>query len=457
MIKPIPAPPPEDGVNQTGLLNGKTIVRFAHAFETGGGMERLLDDMDKVLLERNAMTVVRIYIASDPVKLEEREEAIGHGRLVWIPLALREGDSLQIAPDYEPKNKSLKERFRDKVLYHPLVWKCGLRKLILTRCLSRRQGQVVGAGAKIKELFNRYPVDLVMLHFFGGADADEIVIECNRNGVPFALENHYKNDRFSHLSIRKHAELACGVSGMNGLDVPKYLNRRFSNLADGIDTKFFQEKHASAPPGLTNTPVILLPARVVRPKGHWDLVQAAIRLKKNGHRFIVAFAGRVDSSRFVDELREEISHIGMEENFRFLGCLSVEELRDWYAASTVVAFPTYHHEGLGRVIIESQAMKTPVVAYATGGVPEGILDKQTGFLIPTGNVEILTEKLEELLNCDNRRIEMGKAGRAFVKENYSLQALATRHEQFYIKCMNTVQSSNANANTPCKPIPMANN
>ena len=420
-----------DAAADAGPLDGMTLLRFVHAFESGGGMERLLDDLDAVLLARNAMTIIRLYIAPDRTRLEERTVERGRGLLRLVPLPLAEGESVQLASDDEPASPTWKERFRDGVLYHPLVWSLGMRRLVLRRRLPRRAGQVVGAGAKAAEIFARQRVDLCVLHFFGGGDADEIVTAARARGIPFAVQNHYANERFLHLSIRKHATLAQGVAGVNGLGVPAYLCGRFRNLADGIDTGVFRREAARPVQPVPSAPLILLPARIVRPKGHLDLVAAAARLRSEGIDFTIGFAGRVESGGFAETLRAAITRAGLEDRVQFLGALPADRLRDWYAAAAAVVLPTYHHEGLGRVIVEAQAMETPVVAYATGGVPEGIVDGETGYLVPKGDVPALADRLARLLRDADGRACMGRAGRRFVETRYSLAAVAARHETFY--------------------------
>jgi glycosyltransferase involved in cell wall biosynthesis len=279
-----------------------------------------------------------------------------------------------------------------------------------------------------------------MMHFFGGSDADEVIQEARAHRVPIALENHFSNDRFLHLSIRKHVIQADGVAGMNGLDVPRYVARRFCNLADGIDISFFNRAHATLPDHPPTSPLIFLPSRIVRPKGQLDVVRAAARLRSQGVDLAVAFAGRVESPAFFQELQREIKDLGLEAKVHFLGELNTLGLRTWYAASAVLAFPTYHHEGLGRIIVEAQAMEVPVVAYHTGGVPEGLVEGKTGFLVPTGDVAALADKIGLLLNDSQRRRAMGEAGRQFVSERYSLEALASRHEAFYLSVIQQAAS-----------------
>ncbi len=420
----------------TATLDGLTILRFAHAFESGGGTERYLDDLDRILLARNALTVVRLHLTRKPEGYGPVAEPLGRGTLMRmaVPILAENGSSM---PDTKSSlTLGVKQKVRDWGLYNPLVWHAVGARWTASRRLPRQPGQAVGAGQAAAKIFRERRVNLVMLHFFGGADAGEVLSESRQACVPVALLNHYSNDRFLNLPIRKHAMLADGVAGVNGLGLPGYVRNGFTNLSDGIDTDFFRRANARPLAQPPVQPVILLPARVVREKGHLDLVRAAALLRQSGHECCLAFAGRLDSSGFVDELRTAIAKAGLDNNVRFLGDLSVEQLRDWYAASAVVAFPTYHHEGLGRVIVEAQAMEVPVVAYATGGVPDGIDSGRTGYLVRTGEIAGLADHLQQLLASPTLRATMGRAGRAAAESRFSLTALAERHEQFYLKIIN---------------------
>lgn len=416
-----------------GGLDGRTIIRFAHAFRSGGGMERILDDLDGILLARNSATIVRMHLAS---KSDETEQCMarGRGRLVLVPLELPDGHR-QLAPDREQASPGLRTVVRNRILYQSLVWRLIGRRYVLRRPLRRRPGEVANAGPRFAAICERFKPDLCMMHFFGGSDADEIIHEARVRRIPVALENHFANERFLHAAIRRHAMVADAVAGMNGLDVPDYLQPRFVNLRDGIDLACFDPARAHAPSNRPPGPVLFLPSRIVRPKGQLDVVRAAARLTREGLNASVVFAGRVDSASFLNELKAEIQQLGLNDRVRFLGELSPEALRDWYAAATLLVFPTHHHEGLGRVIVEAQAMELPVVAYATGGVPEGIRDPETGFLVPTGDLGRLVERIGRLLRDPERRRLMGQAGRRFVMTEYSLEALARRHEAFYLNAI----------------------
>lgn len=194
-----------------------------------------------------------------------------------------------------------------------------MKRRLASWSIPRRAGQVVGAGRTVAGLILQRRVDLIMLHFFGSADADEIVLEARRSGVPFAVLNHFSNDRFLNLSIRKHTMLASGVASVNGLGLPKYVRKGFCNLSDGIDTDFFRISKASRPAGTPTPPLVLLPPRVVRSKGHLDLIKAAAALREDGIGFAIGFAGRTDSPSFTDELHRTIDKLAWRRMSTFSG------------------------------------------------------------------------------------------------------------------------------------------
>jgi glycosyltransferase involved in cell wall biosynthesis len=136
------------------------------------------------------------------------------------------------------------------------------------------------------------------------------------------------------------------------------------------------------------------------------------------------------------ELKKEIVSAGLEKRVTFVGQLDASGLRDCYAASAILAFPTRHHEGLPRILLEAQAMELPVVVHDIGGTSEGIENGKTGFLISLGDRKNLVRRLGELLRDPARRKRFGVAGRKLVETKFSLDALAERHENFYRRALN---------------------
>jgi glycosyltransferase involved in cell wall biosynthesis len=396
-------------------------------------MERLIEDMDQALLARNALTIVRMHLGRGLAEPQRTTREVGRGKLVQVAMPCTSGLESTYA---EETIRGVDGRMLlRKVLNHPFLWSLAVRSWVQRRQLAPRPGEMIGAGEAFARLTQEFPFDLCVMHFFGSADADEVIRAARSLRLPVALSNHFANDRFLHLAIRQHVVSAAGVGGMNGLQVPAYLRGSFQNLADGIDLDFFHPRHARPPGAAIRLPVLFLPARILRSKGHLDVLRCARRLHDQQLPVEVVFAGRADSGPFMTELQNELQRLRLVESVRFLGLQSPEVLRDWYHASADTVFPTYHHEGLGRITIESQAMGTPAVAYATGGVAEGIKDGATGFLVPTGGITALTDRVAQLVRNPQLRLKMGRAARTHVEEIYGLSSFAQRHEAFYLSCL----------------------
>lgn len=88
-------------------------------------------------------------------------------------------------------------------------------------------------------------------------------------------------------------------------------------------------------------------------------------------------------------------------------------------------------EGLPLSVAEAMAAGLPVVASAVGGVPELVVDGETGFLVPPGEPERLAEAVEPLLSDPALRRQMGRSGRARAEELFDLTAFRRAHVELY--------------------------
>ena len=224
------------------------------------------------------------------------------------------------------------------------------------------------------------------------------------------------------------------------MNVPNPIRNRFSNLSDSVDSEFFHPEKSKPLKRKITEPIILLPSRITLLKGHLDALKALRQLRRNGINATLVFAGKLapdEKTAFMEKLHQLVSEEGLRKHVVFAGEQTAEELRDWYAASTIVILPTYA-EGLGKVLLEAQAMEKPVIAYDSGGVPEAILDGATGYMVKKGHIEGLANRLKELIEQPEKQKEMGRLGRIFIAERFTAEALTTRHEEFYIKALNMI-------------------
>ncbi len=418
-------------------LDGLTILRFAKILGRGAGIEEHLKNLDQVLLTRNKAKIIRIYF-EEGSKGRQTTKDIGQGCLVEIPMPLNAGEIKANSNRQEikqPKTAFFKAIFREVIVYNPILYRIFFRDFLKKYYPRPVLHPIKNFGEKVGRILLEHDVNLVVMHHVGTVDSAEVIEEARKLGIPYIFINHFSNDYFSNISIREQLGDAAAIAGVTNVGVPKWLKASFYSVSTGIDTEIFDPLRAGAPGIETDALIIIYPARITRVKGQADLIKAYAKLKSEGLHARVLFAGRTDSPVYEEALKTSVEKNGLTDDVFFVGQLNMEELLDWYRHSSVMAFPTYHQEGLPRILMEAQAMKVPPVAYIIGGTPEAIQDGKTGFLVPKGDIKKFAQRLRELLTNEEMRTKMGEEGRKFVQENFSLSALAERHEKLYLSVL----------------------
>src|ERR1022692_1174854 len=396
----------------SGCLDGITILRFAHAYEGGAGLEYDVESIIRCLSERSRLTTVYVRMCRTPAEEKEAERPVGRGRLIEVPIYRPPVPAANGSPAISTVSAS--SRVYGFVGGSWVVPNWVFRLGAHIRRPPPRSTDIPTAGSKVRELLDRFKPDIIMLHSIGGRDADEIIRHAKRRGIPVVLQLHYANERYAHFSIRCQVVRASGVSGVSDLRVPAYLRNRFSNLLTGLSLAEFTPRSILPGESSSTPPALLLPARIVPSKGHEDLVKAAAYLRDRGISFQIIFCGRLDDVAFAAHLRTTIAKHKLEKEIAFRGLLSQSEMRECYASCAILAFPTYHFEGLPRVVLEAQAMALPAVVYDSGGTAAALTDGVSGFVLRRGDITGLAKRLQQLLLDPVLRREMGRQGRAIL-------------------------------------------
>ncbi len=178
-----------------------------------------------------------------------------------------------------------------------------------------------------------------------------------------------------------------------------------------------------------NTPLILLPGRITRWKGHEVAVKAAHILKDKN--FIIAFAGAVDENNsYYQELKNLISSLGLENKIRFLG--DVRNMPLALMASDIVLSTSIEPETFGRVTAEAGAMGKIAISSAHGGSLEIIEDGKTGFLVEPNSEEALAVKISEVLDLSDEKAKaIGQAAQNRIKADFSLSQMCENTLNIY--------------------------
>jgi spore coat protein SA len=120
---------------------------------------------------------------------------------------------------------------------------------------------------------------------------------------------------------------------------------------------------------------------------------------------------------YEEQMRAAASDLG--DRVRFLGGVPHYDLPAYYALADVFVHPAVWNEPFGMVLTEAMASGLPVVSTRAGGIPEIVVDRETGRLVSPGEVEGLAEALVELVQDEALRKEMGKRGRQRLMDRFS--------------------------------------
>jgi len=239
--------------------------------------------------------------------------------------------------------------------------------------------------------------------------------EASSLSLPFV---YLLQGRISELALATISEFALArrketLKGANAIVVPsKYMKdklishglRNVVSIHNGVDTRTFSPRK----PFYGEKLILYLGATSKEYKGFRHFVRAANTLKR-----------RHKSLRFTATgLRTNSTNYDGAEG---VGYLPRVDMIETLAESYLVVVPSLWEEPFGLAAVEAMAMGKPVVAYASGAIPEIVTHRETGLLAPLGNVELLTRHIEELILDEQLAINMGTTGRKTVENKFSLE------------------------------------
>jgi glycosyltransferase involved in cell wall biosynthesis len=162
--------------------------------------------------------------------------------------------------------------------------------------------------------------------------------------------------------------------------------------------------------------LVLVLGALERRKGHAILLAAARRLAATQPRVRYVFCGAGSEEAVLRRLSESLrgTVVFAGEQTDVAGCL---------AAADIVAMPSLK-EGLGVAALEAMAAERPVVASRVGGLPEVVVDGETGLLVAPGDPAPLADAIAALIADPALRRRLAEAGRARVLARYTAARMA---------------------------------
>jgi len=229
----------------------------------------------------------------------------------------------------------------------------------------------------------------------------------------------------------------------------KYLNvkKKFLVIFRGINVDYYDqsaviesdEQKLIADWNLKNDKkIILMPGRLTEWKGQELFIEALNRVNKElGYKAFTAIILGSDQGR--DIYQKKLKRL--VEQYRLMGQVKfIKHCKNMslaYSISDIVVSASIEPEAFGRISVEAQSMKKPIIASNIGGSNETIINNKTGFLFDSGKAEALSKKIIEVLNLDETTLKsMGNEGRKNVVKKFNVEKMCFSTYSEYKKLLN---------------------
>ena len=201
------------------------------------------------------------------------------------------------------------------------------------------------------------------------------------------------------------------------------------------DSKAFATVVAQRPVSQRNE--ILFAGVLIPRKGVHFLLEAFARVQADLPQARLRLVGDAANRDYAAQLRRQVLAHGLTERVTFEAHVPQTQLAQRMAGARVLVLPS-QSEGLGKVIIEAMLCGTPVLASNVDGIPEIVEHGVTGYLVPSGDVEALAERLLHLFR-EADVDAMGARARAFASDYFSPEAYVEHYGRLFTLAWNEAQ------------------
>ena len=297
---------------------------------------------------------------------------------------------------------------------------------------------------RLKTMFQKYEIDLI---HFNDTGCEPPVIAARLSGIKHVTGTYHvvpseeKEDcSWVHqlieywstrslqaaISVSEATKQAwmkrTGVAGQtirvvyNGIDFDQPLFKQVPDVQSCRDEFHLSEEDK----------IVVVPARLHPMKGHCHLIRAMkeIVLVHPNLKFLFVGDGPLEET-----LKQECESLQVQYAVRFCGFRKdILMLMKW---ADLIVLPSVALEALPFALIESHACGKAIVASDFSGIPEIVQNNKTGFLVQPGDSKGLAAAIIEIMNDDEKRLQMGNAGREHIEKSFSLDQMLSKTFGFF--------------------------
>lgn len=187
-------------------------------------------------------------------------------------------------------------------------------------------------------------------------------------------------------------------------------------------------------PLLFEKPRLLCLGRLVEDKGFDVALRAFKKVVENVPEARLVIGGDGPSRPKLEELATDLEISNLVE---FIGWVQPDRVYELINTATIVIMPSRWEEAFGLVALQAAQMARPVVATRVGGLPEIVLDKETGLLVPKEDHHSLAEAVVWLLKKKQETVRIGESARTRAQDVFNWSNYVDQYDQLYKKLINT--------------------
>jgi glycosyltransferase involved in cell wall biosynthesis len=312
------------------------------------------------------------------------------------------------------------------------------------RDLVERHEQKYGSTAKAEQrarnalyfadFFARSNVNHVHVHFANRAAHTALFLK-EISGIPFSVTAHgqdFMKDLGSDDLLREICAAAEFVAAETDYSRELLCERcpnsaaKIHRVYNGIDLERFPTPHHEterAPVAPREVPRIISVGRLVAFKGFEDLIDACAELAHRGLEFNCEIIG---DGPLRNDLEAKIENLNLSGQVQLLGSLSQQTVLEKLQAADIFALASVTDaqgasDVFPTVILEAMASGRPVISTRLAGIPELVVEGQTGVLVSPRDTAALTDALQRLLRDTELRLHYGHAGRARIERHFRIE------------------------------------
>lgn len=287
------------------------------------------------------------------------------------------------------------------------------------------------------------------MHAHFGTNGAEIALLAHLiSRIPYSFTVHGPEefDKPEYLGLRekiRHASFVCAISSYGRGQLYRWVPyehwSKIKIVRCGLDKRFIMPSPQAAIPSHSFVCV----GRLCEQKGQLLLVEAVARLASEGLPIEIVFAG---DGELRNEVERRADELGVRDKISITGWISAADVREQILGARALVLPSFA-EGIPVVLMEAMALERAVVTTYVGGIPELVVDGETGWLLPAGSVDDLVTALRDCINCPSERMaEMGRNGRLRVLELHDINRECTKLAELIGQ--NRVESRTAHTDIP---------